>query len=126
MPAEDYNGSLVIWAHGFQDAGTPAQIPEDQLQIGDLSIPATINQLGFGFATNSYNKTGLAVRQGMDDILDLVKIYTAQQGAPEHIYVVGASEGGLIMALLVEQHPNVFNAGVAACGPVGDFPYQIN
>jgi pimeloyl-ACP methyl ester carboxylesterase len=126
MPAEDYNGSLVIWAHGFQDAGTPVQIPEDQLQIGDLSIPATINQLGFGFATNSYSKTGLAVRQGMDDILDLVKIYTTQQGAPEHIYIVGASEGGLITALLVEQHPNVFHAGVAACGPVGDFPYQIN
>src|SRR5262245_54544075 len=29
-PANDYNGSLVIWAHGFQDAGTPVQIPEDQ------------------------------------------------------------------------------------------------
>ena len=125
-PAEDYNGSLVIWAHVFQDAGTPVHIPEDQLQLGDVSLPAIANQLGFGFATNSYSKTGLAVRQGMADILDLVHIYTTQQGAPEHVYIVGASEGGLITALLVEQYPDVFNAGVAACGPVGDFPYQIN
>ncbi len=39
---------------------------------------------------------------------------------------MGASEGGLITALSVEQSPNVFSAGVAACGPVGDFPLQIN
>jgi pimeloyl-ACP methyl ester carboxylesterase len=124
-PAKAYNGSLVIWAHGFQDAGTPVQIPEDQLQLGDMSIPAIINQLGFGFATNSYSKTGLAVRQGMADILDLVDIYSRKQGAPEHVYLTGASEGGLITALLVEQHPDIFTAGVAACGPVGSFPYQL-
>ena len=37
-----YNGKLVIWAHGFQDAGTPIGIPEDQLSFGDLSIPDVI------------------------------------------------------------------------------------
>ncbi|MHC4459099.1 MAG: alpha/beta hydrolase family protein [Planctomycetota bacterium] len=125
-PAAEYNGSLVVWAHGFQDAGTPVEIPEDQLSFGDFSLPEIINTLGFGFATNSYSKTGLAILQGMDDILDLVEIYADKQGAPENVYVVGASEGGIITALLVEQHPSVFKAGLAACGPVGDFPYQIN
>ncbi len=81
MPAPDaYNGILVIWAHGFQDAGTPVQIPEDQLCIGDFCIPEVVNGLGFGFATNSYSKTGLAVVEGRADILDLVDIYTAQKG----------------------------------------------
>jgi len=86
MPdAPDYNNRLVIWAHGFQDAGTPVQIPEDQLSIGDVSLPELINGLGFGFATNSYSKTGLAVRPGMDDILDLVSIYAAEQGVPKKV-----------------------------------------
>jgi pimeloyl-ACP methyl ester carboxylesterase len=125
-PDGEYNGSLVVWAHGFQDAGTPVQIPEDQLSFGDFSIPEIINTLGFGFATNSYSKTGLAILQGMDDILDLVDIYTAEHGPPENVYIVGASEGGIITALLVEQNPTVFKAGLAVCGPVGDFPYQIN
>jgi pimeloyl-ACP methyl ester carboxylesterase len=126
MPdAPDYNNRLVIWAHGFQDAGTPVQIPEDQLSVGTVSLPELINGLGFGFATNSYSKTGLAVRPGMDDILDLVSIYAAEQGAPEKVYLVGASEGGIITALLVEQRPDVFDAGVAACGPIGDFAYQL-
>ena len=78
MPAPaDYNGMLVIWAHEFQDAGTPVEIPEDQLGIGDFCILEIINSLGFGFATNSYSKTGMAILQGKDDVLDLVRIYTA-------------------------------------------------
>lgn len=121
-----YNGDLVVWAHGFQDAGTPVQIPEDQLSVGDISLPAIINGLGFGFATNSYSKTGLAVRQGMADILDLVAIYAAEHGAPRRVFLTGASEGGLITTLLVEKHPEVFTGGVAACGPIGSFQYQIN
>jgi pimeloyl-ACP methyl ester carboxylesterase len=62
----------------------------------------------------------------MADILDLVRLYTAQKGAPQQVYLVGASEGGLITTLLVEQQPDTFTAGLAVCGPVGDFPWQIN
>jgi pimeloyl-ACP methyl ester carboxylesterase len=127
MPAPaDYNGMLVIWSHGFQDAGTPVAIPEDQLCIGTFCIPEIINSLGFGFATNSYSKTGTAILQGKDDILDLVNIYATQQGAPSKVYLVGASEGGIITALSLEQHPDVYSAGLAACGPIGNFPLQIN
>lgn len=122
----DYNGQVVLWAHGFQDAGTPVQIPEDQLLLGDTSIPAIVNGLGYGFATNSYSKTGLAVRQGMADLMDLVSIYAEQQGTPTRVFLTGASEGGLITALLLEQHPDIFAGGVAACGPVGDFIFQID
>jgi pimeloyl-ACP methyl ester carboxylesterase len=124
-PAQ-YNGKLVLWAHGFQDAGTPVGIPEDQLQLGNISLPQIINGLGYGFATNSYSKTGLAVRQGMADLVDLVDIYAQEQGTPSRVFLTGASEGGIITALLVEQHPEIFSGGVAACGPVGDFVYQIN
>lgn len=124
-PAERYNGSLVIWAHGFQDAGTPVSIPEDQLCISGFCIPDLVNALGFGFATNSYSKTGLAVLEGKADIRDLVDIYAAQKGRPSKVYLVGASEGGIITALSLEQDPDVFSAGLAACGPVGSFPYQL-
>ena len=81
MPDAFYNGRLVIWAHGFQDAGTPVSIPEDQLCFADVCLPDLLTSLGFAFATNSYSKTGLAVRQGMDDIRDLVNIFAAAKGA---------------------------------------------
>jgi pimeloyl-ACP methyl ester carboxylesterase len=127
MPAEgQYNGNLVIWAHGFQDAGTPVSIPEDQLCIPGLCINDAVNGLGFAFATNSYSKTGLAILQGKDDVLDLVNVFAAAHGAPNKVYLVGASEGGIITALSVEQHPDVYSAGLAACGPIGNFPLQID
>ena len=125
-----YNGKLVIWAHGFQDAGTPIQIPEDQLSFGDFSIPEAITDLGYAFATTSYSKTGLAVVQGSNDIVELVGLfneYATENGIaqPEKVFVTGASEGGLITALLTEKRSDLFDAGLAACGPVGDFLYQI-
>ena len=121
----DYNGKLVVWAHGFQDAGTPISIPENQLSFGDFSIPDVITSLGYGFATNSYSKTGLAVKEGMKDILDLLDIFTEENGMPDKVFLTGASEGGLITALLIESEQSPFDAGLAACGPIGDFPYQI-
>ncbi len=124
-PAAEYNNRLVIWAHGFQDAGTPVAIPEEQLQFGDVYLPDLITDLGFAFATNSYRKTGLAIAQGAEDILDLVDVFIAAQGLPDRIYLIGASEGGLITTLLAEQHPEIFDGGLAACGPIGNFPAQI-
>src|SRR4029434_10147006 len=111
---------------GFQHAGEPVAIPEDQLCFAELCLPDLITQLGFAFATNSYSKTGLAVRQGLNDILDLVTIFSTVKGAPQKVYLIGASEGGLITALAVEQRPDVFSAGVAACGPIGNFRFQVN
>ena len=125
-PAAEYNGDLIIWAHGFQDAGTPVSIPEDQLNFGGILLNEIVNALGYGFATNSYSKTGLAIVQGRDDILDLVNIYTAQYGAPTRVFLTGASEGGIITTQLIEQNSALFTAGLAACGPIGNFPYQIN
>ncbi|HUQ71505.1 MAG TPA: hypothetical protein VM165_18400 [Planctomycetaceae bacterium] len=124
-PAGAFNGSLVIWAHGFQDATEPVRIPEEQLQFGGVYLPDLVNSLGFAFATNSYSKTGLAVVQGMADIRDLVTIYEQTVGRPDKVYLTGASEGGIITALLVEQFPDIFDGGLAACGPVGDFIEQI-
>ncbi|OQC19371.1 MAG: Prolyl oligopeptidase family protein [Planctomycetes bacterium ADurb.Bin069] len=124
-PAAAYNGRLIIWAHGYQDAGEPIAIPEDQMRFGDYYLPELMTSLGFAFATNSYSKTGLAVRQGVADILDLVEIFKELRGEPLKIYVTGASEGGLITTLLVEGHPAVFTGGLAACGPIGDWEFQM-
>jgi pimeloyl-ACP methyl ester carboxylesterase len=125
-PAAEYNGMLVIWAHGFQDSGTTVGIPEDQLCLADFCLQDVITDLGFAFAANSYSKTGLAVVQGLNDVVDLVRIFSLEKGTPRKVYLVGASEGGIITTLGLERFPGVFSGGVAACGPVGNFPTQIN
>jgi pimeloyl-ACP methyl ester carboxylesterase len=56
----------------------------------------------------------------------LVNIFARQKGAPTMVYLIGASEGGIITALALEQYPDVFDGGLALCGPYGDFRKQID
>ena len=117
-----YNGNLVIYAHGYVDVLQPIAIPEDQLSLPDgTSIPKLINSLGFAFATTSYSRNGLAILEGVRDVRDLVDIFRKRYGAPQRIYVVGPSEGGLVTAKSLEMYPGLYAGGVAACGPVGTF-----
>ncbi len=128
MPDGDaWNGDLLVYAHGYVAPGNPVEIPKDQLVLGDgTSITETVTSLGFAFAVTSYPTNGLAVRDGVVAVKDLVELFTTNEGAPDHAYLVGASEGGVVTALATEQHPDVFAGGLATCGPVGDFQRQIN
>jgi len=128
MPAPArWNGDLVIFAHGYVAFNEPFGIPEDQVCSPDgLCLPTLINTLGYAFATTSYSTNGLAVLPGVQDIVDLVGVFTGTHGAPGHVYLTGASEGGIVTALAVEQYPDVFDGGLAACGPIGDWHKQIS
>ena len=85
-----------------------------------------MNSLGFAFATTSYSVNGTAIRQGLADVVDLVSVFKNEKGPVGKVYLTGASEGGLITTLATEQRPDLFAAGLAACGPTGSFPGQVN
>ncbi len=121
-----WNGDLVVFAHGYVQPGLPIAVPQDQLTIGGISLPATFNQLGYGFAASSYDTNGLAIVQGVNDTLDLTKNILDPQLKPKHVYLIGASEGGLVTTLSAEGFPAVYNSAGAACGPIGNFQDQIN
>jgi hypothetical protein len=124
----NWNGSLVVFAHGYvAPTGGPPQIPWDQLELPDgTSVPTIVTALGFAFATTSYSDDGLAIVPGVQDVEDLVAYFKSVYREPDHVYLTGASEGGLVTALAVEQAPDVFSGGLATCGPVGDFRRQID
>ncbi len=122
-----YNGQLVIFAHGYVNADQPVGIPYSQIIFSDgTTLPGIINSLGYGFAMSSYSVNGLAVKQGIADTKDLIDVYSRVQGRPSRVYVTGASEGGLVTAKSAEMYPGSYAGALAACGPVGDFPAQIN
>jgi pimeloyl-ACP methyl ester carboxylesterase len=122
-----WNGDLLVYAHGYVPATEPVAIPEDQLYLPDGTyIPDAANFLGYAFATTSYSVNGLAVKQGLADLVDLVAIFRASHPTLKRVVLVGVSEGGLITTLSIEQSPSVFSGGLAACGPIGDFRGQIS
>lgn len=120
-----WNGDLVIYAHGYVAFNEPIHLPDLELPNG-MSIPDLANSLGYAFATTSYSTNGLAVLAGIGDVLELVDLFGDKYGKPGIVYLVGASEGGIVTTLAVEQYPDVFQGGMALCGPVGDFRRQVN
>ncbi len=131
-PYGAWNGDLVIFAHGYVSVTEPLDIPWSQMTFSDgaggvITMPTIVNSLGYAFATTSYSVNGLAVKQGIADILDLINVFKEQSGlTPVHIYLIGASEGGLVTTLAVERHPDAFTGGLALCGPIGSFRKQVN
>ena len=127
MPSGTWNGDLVLYAHGYVAFNEPITIPENQLQLPDgTSLPELVNSLGFAFATTSYRVNGLAIENSVDDLIDVVNVFSATHGVPTHTLVTGVSEGGLVTVLAIERRPDVFDGGLSTCGPIGDFSQQIN
>ncbi|MFA6242498.1 MAG: prolyl oligopeptidase family serine peptidase [Candidatus Hydrogenedentales bacterium] len=127
MPPDGaWNGGLIVYAHGYMAFNEPFGIPEDQLEFDSgVSVPGIITGLGYAFAVTSYSVNGLAVKEGLADVVDLVDVFSNTYGAPSPVYIVGVSEGGLVTTLAVEEYPDVFDGGVCGCGPIGDFNIQM-
>jgi pimeloyl-ACP methyl ester carboxylesterase len=120
-----WNNDVVIWAHGYVEANRPLAIPEEQLCLGgSFCLPDITTALGFAFVTTSYGNNGM-VLNGVQDVIEALDAFKAEHGAPRKVYLIGASEGGLVTTLGVEQHPELFDGGLAACGPIGDFDQQV-
>lgn len=123
----------IVFAHGYVPVGAPAGTAWLQLKLPDGStIPELVNGLGYGFAASEYSKNGLAIKEGIQDTVALAQYLRGSLGARK-IYLVGASEGGLITTLIMEGSSefmdgldNPFSGAVSACGPNGDFRLQIN
>ena len=127
VPA-NWNGSLVVYAHGYVPVQLPLFLPAGELTLSDgRTIPEVLLSLGYAFATSSYHKNGYAVEQAGRDLNALVDYFrdTVATGPVHHVFITGASEGGVITVMLLEQHPERYSAGLALCGPIGGMPYQI-
>ncbi len=126
IPSAGWNGSLVVYAHGYVPANEPLAFYHLTLPDG-TNVPNLVQALGFAFATTSYRQNGLAVVEGVDDIKQLVEAFPAAAGRPaQRVYIAGVSEGGLVSALAAERLPAMFTGALATCGPIGSFRAQVN
>ncbi|HMN60009.1 MAG TPA: hypothetical protein PJ988_06580 [Anaerolinea sp.] len=122
----------IIFVHGYVPAGAPPGAAWLQLVLPDgQTIPQLVNGLGYGFAAAEFGKkNGLAIQEGVADTLALAN---ALKTPTNHIYLFGASEGGLITTLISEGNgafvnglTNPISGAVSACGPNGDFRKQVD
>ncbi|MGC9349342.1 MAG: hypothetical protein ACP5JG_14470 [Anaerolineae bacterium] len=130
MPDGAWNGDLLVYAHGYMAIDREIEIPPDQMVIpgptGPISVSDLVTSMGYGFATTSYYTNGLAVLPAIADLVDLVDVFATVETTPTNVLLTGVSEGGLITTLGIERHPDIFDGGLAMCGPYGGFHEQVN
>lgn len=112
VPGE-WNGDLVLYAHGYEARQWPIALPF----IGPLH--ESIVSEGFALAMSSYSSTGSAFEEGYRDTKRLLPLFFERFGRPERIYIVGHSMGANITLRLVEKHPGLFDGALPLCGVVG-------
>ncbi len=120
-----WNGDLVLYAHGHVPAGRPLALPNDQ--VGGQSIAATVNGLGYAYATTSYRRNGLLGPEGAEDLVELdAEVRRLYRPDPGRTVLVGVSEGGMVVGLAAERNPDRFDGALSACGPVGSLRGQLD
>lgn len=121
----DWNGDLIVYAHGYVEPQAPLAVPENEL--GGTPVEDLVNALGYAYATTSYRANGLIADLAVDDVLEVVDlVLRTVRPDPARVYLVGVSEGGLVATLAAEREPERFTGALAACGPIGDFARQID
>jgi pimeloyl-ACP methyl ester carboxylesterase len=121
----NWNGDLVLYAHGYVAPHQALAIPDDK--IGSQPASSIVTELGYAYATTSYRANGLVAVDAVDDLVELVDtVENRYRPDPVRTAIVGFSEGSLVATLAVERHPDRFDGALAGCGPIGDFKAQLD
>jgi pimeloyl-ACP methyl ester carboxylesterase len=110
---DNWNGSLVVWAHGFRGSGL--ELTVDQHPLRALLIPS-----GYAWAASSYDRNDYDIASGVKGTLSLIKRFNGLVAKPSQILMTGASMGGHITAVMIEQYPNLFAGAMPICGVMAD------
>lgn len=110
---QDWNGSLVMWAHGFRGDGL-------ELTVDSHPLRAFLVASGYAWGASSFSRNDYDVAQGVKDTHALTKRFGGIVGHPERVYLTGASMGGHITAVAIEHYPSTYDGAMPICGVLGD------
>jgi pimeloyl-ACP methyl ester carboxylesterase len=122
VPAH-WNGSLVLYVHGFRDAESPVDLRD---QDGLETLRQELNARGFAVGYSSFSQNGWAVRDGAQRTHQLNGLFAASFGRPARTYLIGHSLGSLVTLNLVERFPAQYAGALPVCGILGGGQTTIN
>jgi pimeloyl-ACP methyl ester carboxylesterase len=121
----NWNGILVIYAHGYVSKDVPVGITADDALVISLLAPH-----GFAVAVSSFDENGWVIKDGTQRTHQLLGLFTSKFGSPSRVYVGGASMGGLIAIRMIETWPDQFAGVLPACAAAGgstpEYDYFLN
>lgn len=127
---KQWNGSLVVHAHGGPDLGEGS---DPERSIGDLDRWSVMVDEGYAWAGSSYRRGGYGTRMAAADTENLRRLFVDEFGKPKRTYVHGQSWGGNVAAKVVELYGKkhgpydgaLLTSGVLAGGSRG-YDYRVD
>lgn len=114
---EDWNGDLVMWAHGFR--GTDTRL---FFEAEEVPFRAWLLENGYAWAASTYSRNDYNVGTATVDTRRLVRHFRHQTDLrPNRTYISGASMGGHVTAASIERYPSLYDGAMPVCGVLGDF-----
>ncbi len=105
-----WNGTLVMFAHGYRGTGTEVWVDDPQLRQYFIDN-------GFAWAASSYAMNGYDPGDGVTDTHDLLQAFPSITGLhPGQVIMSGLSMGGEITTAEIEAYKGEFAGAMPYCG----------
>lgn len=113
---DEWNGTLVLYAHGFVGPHVP------ELVVQNPPLRELFISQGFAWAASSYSANGYVIDAPVEETDALRDRFAELTGldAPQATIVHGFSMGGHITGVAIERRPDAYVGALPACGVMAD------
>ena len=108
----DWNGGLVLFAHGYQGEGSGRGMVHDE------PLAAHLTERGYAWAASGYRAWGYRPDWFLFDLLTLRAHFINRFGPPRWTIIHGQSMGGHVSIASLELHPDVYQGALIECGVI--------
>ncbi|MDH3517479.1 MAG: DUF6351 family protein, partial [Acidimicrobiia bacterium] len=117
---DNWNGTLVVYAHGYRDKADHQGEVDDTSAEAFVADPFEVQMLaaGYALAGSAYSDNGWAVKEAIWDTKRLVNHFHSVFGRPDTTILVGFSMGSVVTFESIERFPGIYDGAIPSC-PVG-------
>src|SRR4029079_2808254 len=114
---EVWNGTLLIFAHGYRDkADHPGEIDNRNADVApSAALEAPLLAQGFALAGTAYKDNGWAIGDAIQDVKNLAVFFRENVAQPQHTIIVAASLGTFVGYKSMEQFNGIYDGALCLC-----------
>ena len=114
---EVWNGTLLIFAHGYRDkADHPGEIDNRNADVApSAALEAPLLAQGFALAGTAYKDNGWAIGDAIQDVKNLGVFFRENVAQPQRTIIVAASLGTFVGYKSMEQFNGIYDGALCLC-----------
>jgi len=119
----NWNGTLVVYQHGYRDvADHPGEIEDHSAHFDPPALAAFLQSQGYATAASAFTVNGYNIEEGVRDTKTLIEYFRDAVGPPQRTILYGVSGGATMSAAALEGGHGLYDGAVGACGVMAGTP----